>query len=119
MNKERELLVEAVEWMQELKYVYADARDSGDRVLLELIADINKIENLLTQPEQEPSDTEIITAYQMLVRRKLGLQEKNEVLQLGEPEFNAQITVKKDCKHKNNGRCYLHNLQCQYPECEE
>jgi len=54
MSKKRELLMGAVEWMQELKYVYADARDSGDRVLLELIADINKIENLLTQPEQEP-----------------------------------------------------------------
>jgi len=75
MSKERALLIGAVEWMQELKYVYADARDSGDRVLLELIADINKIENLLAQPEQEPSDTEIITAYQMLVRRKLGLQD--------------------------------------------
>lgn len=77
------------------------------------------IETFLAQPETEPSDAEIITAYQMLVRRKLGLQEKNAVLQLGEPDFNAQITVKKVCKHKNNGRCQLHNLQCQYPECEE
>jgi hypothetical protein len=62
--------------------------------------------------EQEPSDTEIITAYQMLVRRKLGLQEKNEVLQLGEPEFKV-------CENKIDGSCPLHNLQCQYPECEE
>jgi len=112
MSIEKELLIGAVEWMQELKYVYADARDSGDRVLLELIADINKIETLLSQPETEPSDTEIITAYQMLVRRKLGLQEKNEVLQLGEPEFKV-------CENKIDGRCHLHNLQCQYPECEE
>jgi hypothetical protein len=62
--------------------------------------------------EQEPSDTEIITAYQMLVRRKLGLQEKNEVLQLGEPKFKV-------CENKIDGSCPLHNLQCNYPECEE
>ena len=117
MSRERELLVEAVEWMHELKYVWANVRDSGDYDLLDLIVDINKIEKLLTQPETEPSDTEIITAYQMLVRRKLGLQEKNKVL--AEEEFNARITVKKVCKHKNNGRCQLHNLQCNYPECEE
>ena len=58
-------------------------------------------EELLAQPEQTEQE------------------DIREVLQLGEPKFNAQITVKKDCKHKNNGRCYLHNLQCQYPECEE
>ena len=52
MSKERELLIAAVEWMHELKYVWADARNSGDRVLLELIADINKIEVVLAQPEQ-------------------------------------------------------------------
>ena len=80
---------------------------------------LKETKELLAQPETEPSDAEIITAYQMLVRRKLGLQEKNNVLQLGEPDFNAQITVKKVCKHINNGRCQLHNLQCQYPECEE
>ncbi len=57
MRKERELLKEAKEWMQELKYVWEGARDSGDsgdRVLLELIADINKVEELLAQSEQEP-----------------------------------------------------------------
>ena len=53
MNKEKELLIGAVEWMQELKYVYADARDSGDRVLLELIADINKIEVVLSKPKRD------------------------------------------------------------------
>ena len=49
-----------------------------------------ELEELLAQPEQEPepSDTEIITAYQMLVRRKLGLQEKNKVL-LAQPESAA------------------------------
>jgi hypothetical protein len=52
MSKERELLIKAVEWMQDLKYLYADTRDAGDWVLLELIADINKIEKLLAQPEQ-------------------------------------------------------------------
>jgi len=51
MSVERELLVEAVEWMHELKYVWADARDSGDYDLLNLIADINKIEKLLNHPE--------------------------------------------------------------------
>jgi hypothetical protein len=53
MSKERELLIGALEWMQELKYVYADARDSGDRVLLELIADINKIEVVLSKPKRD------------------------------------------------------------------
>ena len=52
MSRERELLVEAVEWLQDLKYMWADTRDSGDRILLELIADINKIEQLLNNPEQ-------------------------------------------------------------------
>lgn len=47
---------------------------------------VDDIKELLAQPEQEPSDAEIITAYQMLVRRKLGLQEKNDVLQLGVEE---------------------------------
>ena len=63
MTAERELLIDAVEWMQELKYVYADARDSGDRVLLELIADINKIEKLLNQPEhkEEPLSGDEVT----------------------------------------------------------
>jgi hypothetical protein len=73
---------------------------------------VGEIENLLAQPEQEPSDTEIITAYQMLVRRKLGLPEKNEVLQLGEPEFKV-------CVNKIDGVCPLHNLHCNYPECEK
>ena len=53
MNKERELLIKAVEWMHELKYVWANVRDSGDYDLLELIEDINKIEQLLVQPEQD------------------------------------------------------------------
>lgn len=53
MSKERELLIKAVEWMHELKYLYANTRDSGDYDLLELIADINKIEKLLNHPEQE------------------------------------------------------------------
>ena len=51
MSVERELLIAAVEWLQELKYMWADTRYSGDWVLLELIADINKIEQLLAQPE--------------------------------------------------------------------
>ena len=50
---EMKLLVEALEWMQELKYVWSNSRDSGDYDLLELIADINKIEkHLLAKPEQ-------------------------------------------------------------------
>ena len=48
---EIDMLVEAFYWMQELKYVWVNSRDSGDRRLLELIADINKIELLLAQPE--------------------------------------------------------------------
>jgi hypothetical protein len=51
MSKERELLIKAVEWMHELKYLYANTRDAGDYDLLELIADINNIELLLAQPE--------------------------------------------------------------------
>jgi hypothetical protein len=38
--------------MHELKYVWANVRDSGDYDLLDLIAGINKIEKLLAQPEQ-------------------------------------------------------------------
>jgi hypothetical protein len=53
MTRERELLLEALEWMGELKYAWADSRNAGDRVLLELIEDINKVEHLLAQPEQE------------------------------------------------------------------
>ena len=52
MSLERELLKGAVEWMHELKYMWADTRDSGDWVLLDLVADINKIEQLLNNPEQ-------------------------------------------------------------------
>jgi hypothetical protein len=47
MNKKRELLIRAVEWMHELKYIWADTRDSGDWDLLDLVADINKIEKIL------------------------------------------------------------------------
>lgn len=54
MSKELELLQEALEWMHELKYVWANVRDSGDYDLLELIAGINKIERILAQPEPEP-----------------------------------------------------------------
>ena len=53
MSVERELLVEALEWMEELNYFWSNSRISGDYDLLELIADINKIEKLLAQPEQE------------------------------------------------------------------
>ena len=64
-----------------------DALNISDSVLMRAE---NAIKNYLAQPEQEPepSDTEIITAYQMLVRRKLGLQEKNKVL-LAQPESAA------------------------------
>lgn len=54
MSKERELLIGAVEWMHELKYTWVEERDWGDRDLLDLVADINKIEQLLNNPEQEP-----------------------------------------------------------------
>ena len=53
MSVERELLVEALEWMEELNYVWLNSRISGDSIALELRADINKIELLLTQPERE------------------------------------------------------------------
>ena len=53
MSKERELLIGAVEWMHELKYVWANVRDCGDRALLELIADINKIEVVLSKPKRD------------------------------------------------------------------
>jgi hypothetical protein len=52
MSKERELLIGAVEWMHELKYAWVEERDWGDRDLLDLVADINKIEQLLNNPEQ-------------------------------------------------------------------
>jgi hypothetical protein len=52
MSIERRLLIKAVEFMHELKYVWLEERDCGDRALLELIADINNIELLLAQPEQ-------------------------------------------------------------------
>ena len=54
MSVERELLVEALEWMEELNYVWLNSRISGDSIALELIADINKVEQLLAQPEREP-----------------------------------------------------------------
>jgi len=60
MSIERELLVEALGWMEELKYVYADSLNSGDRLALELRADINKIELLLTQPEQTEQEPLLI-----------------------------------------------------------
>jgi len=53
MSKERELLIKAVEWMQDLKYVWVEERDWGDRALLELIADINKIEVVLSKPKRD------------------------------------------------------------------
>lgn len=53
MSKERELLIGAVEWMHELKYTLVEERDQGDRDLLNLVADINKIEQLLNNPEQD------------------------------------------------------------------
>jgi hypothetical protein len=53
MSIERELLIGAVEWMHEYKYMLAGERDSRDTVLLDLIADLNKIEKFLAQPEQE------------------------------------------------------------------
>ena len=59
MSVERELLIVAVEWLHDLKYMWADTRDPGDMILLELIADINKIEKLLAQPEQEPVATKL------------------------------------------------------------
>jgi hypothetical protein len=55
MSKERELLKGAVEWLHELKYAWVEERDWGDRDLLDLVADINKIEQLLNSPEQAPS----------------------------------------------------------------
>jgi len=108
VNKERELLNKAIEMIKIVPIMTSIGNvppDFASELILE-------IQELLAQPETEPSDTEIITAYQMLVRRKLGLQEKNEVLQLEEPEFKV-------CENKIDGRCHLHNLQCQYPECEE
>jgi len=53
MSKELELLQKSLEWMEELKYVWVNVRDSGDYDLLELIADISKIEKLLAQTEQD------------------------------------------------------------------
>ena len=57
MSIERKLLQEALEWMEELKYVWSNSRDSGDYDLLDLISGINKIEQLLAQPEtkQDPA----------------------------------------------------------------
>lgn len=46
MSVERELLIEALEWMEELKYVWVNVREVGDS--------INKIEKFLAQPEHEP-----------------------------------------------------------------
>jgi hypothetical protein len=32
---------------------------------------------------------------------------------------NTEPVVKKVCDQKVNGSCPLHNLHCQYPECEK
>ena len=71
MSKEREVLLEALEWMEELKYVWVNSRNSVDYDLLELIGGINKIEQLLAQPEtkQEP-----LTPRQGLTEYKKGYQ---------------------------------------------
>jgi hypothetical protein len=60
MSKEREVLSEALEWMHELRYVWANVRNSGDYDLVDLIESINKIERILAQPKRKPlSDEEI------------------------------------------------------------
>lgn len=33
--------------------------------------------------------------------------------------YNGVQEVKKVCPHKIEGSCPLHNLYCQYPECEQ
>jgi hypothetical protein len=55
VDTERELLIEAVEWMQDLKDVWEDTRKSDDRVLLELEADINKIKKHIKMNPAERS----------------------------------------------------------------
>jgi hypothetical protein len=72
MSKERELLESCLDEFQYQSFPCTEL--------------VTRIKELLAQPKQEPSDTEIITAYQMLVRRKLGLQEKNEVLLVDKDE---------------------------------
>ena len=53
MSKERELLQEALNWMLDLSDIYTDEGPEDDRLLLRLVDDINKIKELLAQPEQE------------------------------------------------------------------
>ena len=55
VDTQRELLIEAVEWMQDLKDVWEDTRKSDDRVLLELEADINKIKKHIKMNPAERS----------------------------------------------------------------
>ena len=71
MSIERELLNKAIE-MIKIVPIMASIGNVPPDFASELILEIQE---LLAQPETEPSDTEIITAYQMLVRRKLGLQD--------------------------------------------
>ena len=72
MTRERELLLVALEWMYELKYELADSRNSGDRVLLELIADINKVEKILAQPEHTVGTNDMVEPVAWMWTNKEG-----------------------------------------------
>ena len=86
MSIERELLVEAVEWMHELEYVWANVRVSGDYDLLDLIVGINKIKEFLDQPEEE-------NVYQKILRIEDGIEA--EILP-SELWFDGYETGRKD-----------------------
>ena len=56
MSPERKLLKGALDWMFYLSDIYANERSSDDRIKLMLKEDINKIKELLAQPEISEQD---------------------------------------------------------------
>jgi hypothetical protein len=75
---------------------------------------VGEIENLLAQPEQEPF---------MFKDRELtgSLIAHDDMYKKGyERGFSiARLNHELSCENKIDGSCPLHNLRCNYPECEE
>lgn len=69
MSKERDLLQEALNWMLDLSDIYTDEGPEDDRLLLRLVDDINKIKELLAQPETEQDKVDFETLNEMGLRR--------------------------------------------------
>lgn len=69
MSKERDLLQEALNWMLDLSDIYTDEGPEDDRLLLRLVDDINKIKELLAQPETEQDKVDFETLNEMGLKR--------------------------------------------------